>query len=161
MEEKSTSPTIRRLSLSLLFLMAILTATAEQTLAVHLFDGNVMHVSLDGSPKITLIGTGVNIAIAEEEISYDICDIHYFSIEEYSLDAIEKTGNNRQGVFHVLSQGVRGEHLLPNSSVYVYDISGRLIEQGLADECGEAFITLQRGQYIIRNQNTTLKINKR
>ena len=133
---------------------------------VWLRDGTIHGYDLEERPVVTLGEELFTLVSSETTVEYNAADVLRFTLQDAAINdpvtAIEQPKEDenvsyKSGIF-TLQGGA------PYAPVYVYNISGRLIDTFEADEAGTLAFSIDAydaGIYIIKTEKTTIKINKR
>ena len=139
-----------RLALCAALLLGIsLTATAQQTLNIHTTTQGVVSIAFAEKPDLTFPAKEVLTVTTESmTVEFPFAEVEKITFEDGNEDGVE-TLSVRDG---------------SGAIVHVYDLSGKLVRQGIAATHGSASVnlsTLRPGVYVVRDGKRTYKVTKR
>lgn len=129
---------------------------------VWLRNGEVHGYDLEEHPKVNLGKIEFTLTAASQMVKYAAADVMRFTLQEDTIGVGVSVPKAMEDV-----QFRNGTLLLagcmPHSPVRIYDISGRMIQAAQTDGEGNLNLSLSllnKGIFIIKTHNTTLKIQK-
>lgn len=132
---------------------------------VWLHNGEAHGYDLDERPEVTLGEEVFTLTSSHNTVQYQAADVLRFTLQDAAVD--EPDGITTPKAMNDV-EFRKGTLLLaacpPHSSVQIYDTAGRLVQTATTDGEGGlslSLASLRDGIYIIKTQNTTLKIQKR
>lgn len=148
--------------LLLLFLTIGSMAYAQNAIAVHKHDGQVIKFAFSEKPVITYSEDQLVISTTQTVVQYPIYALKKISLEvDMRPTEIEEVRADEQFYFDgetlVVSDGA------PHSMVYIYDLAGIKMGQYPLTEQGNATISLQgwgKSIYIVKTEKSTFKFSK-
>ena len=129
---------------------------------VWLQNGEVHSYGLEEHPKVKLGKKEFTLTTASQTIKYEAADVLRFTLQEESINpgiSAPKTMGDVQ--FRKGTLSIAG--CMPHSPVCIYDIAGRVILAAQTDGEGNLTLSLtilRKGIYIVKTNNTTIKIQK-
>lgn len=130
---------------------------------VWLRNGEVHAYDIDEHPDVALVEEKFILTSSRQTVHYNASEVLRFTLQDEALvDGImlPKTSENVQTNDDIL----QFSNCTPNSEVRIYDTAGRLILAVKTDNMGGYSLpltSLNSGIYIIKTDNTTIKIQKR
>jgi len=130
---------------------------------VWLRNGEVHRYDLDEHPEVALGETVFTLTSSRQTVDYQAADVLQFTLQDEALvDGI--TVPKAMDDMQFSKESLQIANCPPNSPVQIYDTSGRLVVTATTDGEGSLSLplaSLRAGVYIIRTEQTTLKIQKR
>ena len=129
---------------------------------VWLQNGEVHGYDLEEHPKVKLGKKEFTLTTSLQTVKYEAADVLRFTLQEESIEdgiSVPKTMEDVQ--FRKDALSIAG--CMPHSPVRIYDTAGRMIQTAQTDGEGNLTLSLtllRKGIYIIKTNNTTLKIQK-
>lgn len=140
----------------------------ETMLVVTLRSGQVARFALSARPEVTFTGSDVQFATSGETVAYactDVQDIKFAAGPASGIDEVTMGDAAAPRPTFTLSGNALSVQGLPaGSAVRVYGIDGRLCASALADEGGNAQLTLPASSgktFIVKTTLTTFKLIKK
>lgn len=150
---------MKKVLLSLLLFIGTMVSRAEKALVVYTAEGRAVAFVVADEPRITATAEEVTLTAGNKSVSYALSALDHFILEEVDMTGIADNPTPST-MFRIGSDGLRCEGLVPGQRVQVYDLGGRQVCQGMADEGGSLLLPMRRGTYVIKIGNKTFKTTK-
>ena len=139
-------------------------AFAQNSIAIHQKDGNVATFAFSEKPVVTYSGNDLVLTTKQTTVTYPVYMLQkiVFDLKDIAddIDALEVEGKSEfsfQGETLNISGGE------PGSSVFIYNMSGMMVDQYRLDSNGHASIPISgmdKSLYIVKTTRFTFKFRK-
>ena len=126
-------------------------------------DGSESYFLLSSKPKVSINGEELNVVTLNENISVEFVSPVTFEFCEYEDTAVKGLEVSKP-VFKINGLTLEASNLEPNSSVTIYDSTGRKVAAGVTDNSGNVTISissLPNGAFIVNSKANNFKFHKK
>ena len=160
---------ISRLIPALAFSMlmpAITRADGINSIIVWTTDGSNVRYLLEEHPKILMTSTDLVLKTISTEVFYPLSDYVKFTFGTKDINGtqIEHLLTENKAIIKITSQTVSINNLLPNESVSVYTVDGKMVDYINANADGQTSFSIAdytNGIYVIKTHDKSFKFVKK